>query len=192
VAAPWLYFLLMSVLGTLFFPRTLLLLISGLAFGVVLGSVIAIATAMVSAAVSFVIARYVASEWVVKWLARSPKVQRFGENIEKAGLSFILFARFLHLPFSPMNFALSLLPVSFKDYFIGSFIGLLPGSIVVVFMGDRLGCMVLDGKAQIPPQMSLTLGIAMTCLALLSLIPLLISRRKAKRIRDNADLPRPN
>jgi uncharacterized membrane protein YdjX (TVP38/TMEM64 family) len=181
--APVWYLALSTILGIFFVPRTVFLLIAGMSFGWFWGTVLGLSSAVATAILSFGFARYVASAGVRRLIEKSPKARHFSQNVESTGFNFVLFTRFLHLPFSLMNYALALLPVRFRDYVLGSAIGLLPGTLVVVYLGQGLGCLMLDGKADIPPKTAAILGLSLTMLAFLSLVPVLISRKKQKLLK---------
>ena len=49
------------------------------------------------------------------------------------------------LPFSMMNYALGLSKITFKSYVLASWIGMMPGQILYVYLGSIAGEMVLEG-----------------------------------------------
>ena len=54
-------------------------------------------------------------------------------SVEKKGFLTTLFLRFIPLfPFNGLNFALGLTRVKFKDYFLATLIGIIPGSFILV------------------------------------------------------------
>ena len=56
--------------------------------------------------------------------------------IEREGFKVVLLLRFSPLvPFNALNYALALTGVSLRDYVLGSWIGMLPGTLLYVWLG---------------------------------------------------------
>jgi uncharacterized membrane protein YdjX (TVP38/TMEM64 family) len=178
---PWIFLAAATVGGLFFFPRTLIVLIAGMIFGVGYGALLSEVSAILSALAAFYLTRFVSADIANFIVNRLPRLKRAGDTIESANFSFVLFVRFLHLPFSVVNFFLALLPISFKNYLIATAIGLLPGTVVLAFLGHQLGCELLEGKKQLPPEAMIFLAGGMLFLAALSLLPWVINRRKLSR-----------
>jgi uncharacterized membrane protein YdjX (TVP38/TMEM64 family) len=176
---PWIYFLGGTLAMVLFVPRTVVAVIAGVAFGFWPGFLLLTLTSEASAAVSFAIARHWAREPVERHLWRYAWFSRFGENVAHRAFIFVLLTRAIHLfPYAPVNYAFGLFHVRWVTYLVGTFVGLIPGSIALVYAGNTLGCALLEGKASLPPDVQTKLILSAVLLTVLSLLPLLVHRRR--------------
>lgn len=135
-----LVYIIAYVLNTVsvFPPIAPLSLTAGLAFGEVLGGVYLMLGAMIGTSLTFVIARYFGRGLIENMLKK--KFKGFDERLAKNGFLAILFLRVIPLaPYEVLNYASGLSRIKFKDYFLATFIGLIPGVVIASFFGGRLG-----------------------------------------------------
>ena len=140
--APLIFIGLQIAASLLFVPRTVLGLAAGLLFGLVWGSIWAIVGAVAGAAAGFALVRWLG------WggtLDHSPGIGRLIERAEHGGWRAVAIVRLTPLPHSLANAALALTNIRWRDYLIGSLIGMLPMTIVQVDIGAS-GNAVLQGK----------------------------------------------
>ena len=126
-------------LATIFFlPGTPLTIISGFLFGGVAGTVTVVIGASIGAGISFLIARYFGKEFTDRLLKdRFKKLYEYDEKLEANGFITTLFLRLVPLfPFNGLNFALGLTKVKFRDYILATFLGIIPGSFILVNIGS--------------------------------------------------------
>jgi uncharacterized membrane protein YdjX (TVP38/TMEM64 family) len=132
----------------LFIPGSLLTLGGGALYGVFWGSVYVVIAATLGATIAFLIGRYYARSWVAKQLQGHPKFQAIDQAVAKEGLKIVLLTRLSPLfPFNLLNYAFGITCVSLKDYVIGS-IGMIPGSVMYVYLGSLVGDIALLGMPQ--------------------------------------------
>ena len=181
LAAPVIYSLIYIVATISFVPGTVVTLLAGLAFGPYIGSALVSFSSVVGATLAFLIARYIAREPVEGFLSKQAWFGKFKGSLESSGFNFVLFVRLVPLfPFNGLNYACGLVPLKLRDYILGSFLGMLPGTIAYVYAGHAVGCAIIDSKTGLDPAIKLKLAIALGLLALLSVVPLLIKRFKKK------------
>jgi uncharacterized membrane protein YdjX (TVP38/TMEM64 family) len=126
-------FIGLQILASLFFiPRTVLGIAAGLLFGLYWGSVWAIAGAVAGAAVHFGFVRWLGGGGQ---LDATPAIGKLIERAEHGGWRAVAILRLTPLPHSVANAALALTNLSWRDYLIGSSIGMLPMTIVQVALG---------------------------------------------------------
>lgn len=122
-----------------FFPAAALLnLLGGFLFGVFEGFVIGMVASIAGSIVNFLSVRYV----IGKPLQRkcNTTFTKFNAAFKKNGVSYLLSVRFAAIfPFPIMNMLLGLTEVSLWDYTWTTFVGIIPGSLLFVFMGKQLG-----------------------------------------------------
>ena len=132
--APFLFILVYVVATVLFLPGSVLTLAGGAMFGPVIGTFCNITGATIGAAISFLISRYLASDWVSKRSAGTLK--KLITGVETEGWRFVAFVRLVPVfPFNLLNYALGLTKIRFIEYFIATFIFMLPGAIAYTYVG---------------------------------------------------------
>jgi uncharacterized membrane protein YdjX (TVP38/TMEM64 family) len=156
---------------------------AGLLFGFGWGTVINIVTNILGSALAFAIARRLGGDTIRARL--TGRWAAFDRSFNDNGFAYLMFMRLTPVfPWNPLSYALAVTRISWRDFLLATAIGGLPTTLVYSYVGAAAGEASL-GK----------LGIALTGLALLSLIPTLNKRRKAaqKAAGGDTDLtpPRP-
>jgi uncharacterized membrane protein YdjX (TVP38/TMEM64 family) len=131
-------FVAVYVLATvLFVPGAILTLGAGFAYGVVLGTPIVWAAANAGAALAFVLGRTVARDWIAARMARNPRFAAIDRAVGEQGFRIVLLTRLSPVfPFNVLNYAFGLTRVRFRDYAMGSLVGMVPGTIMYVYLGS--------------------------------------------------------
>ena len=142
--APAIFIGLQITASLLWVPRTVLGLAAGLLFGIVWGLVWAIVGATLGAAAGFGFARWMGGEGI---LDHSPRIGRLIQRAEEGGWRAVAILRLIPgPPHSAINTLLALTELSWRDYLIGSFIGMLPITFVQVEIGAS-GSAVFAGES---------------------------------------------
>jgi uncharacterized membrane protein YdjX (TVP38/TMEM64 family) len=135
---PVIYALVYAVAG-LVIPGSLITLGAGFAFGVVLGTVVVSAGSMMTAVIAFWLARTLFRGWVEARVAASPKFRAIDTAVAENGFKIVLLTRLSPVfPFTWLNYAFGLTRVRFGDYVIASWIGMLPGAVLYVYLGSTI------------------------------------------------------
>lgn len=131
-------FILLYIGATvLFVPGSLLTLGAGFIFGVVLGSIYVSIGATIGATAAFLIGRYFARDWVAKQIESRPKFRAIDSAVAKEGWKIVALLRLSPLfPFNLLNYGLGITKVSLRDYFFASWIGMLPGTVMYIYIGS--------------------------------------------------------
>ena len=123
--------------AVLLVPGSLLTLGAGFLFGLVKGTVIVSLGSTAGAAAAFLVGRSIARDWVARRLAGRPKMASIARAVETEGFKIVLLTRLSPvLPFNLLNYAFGLTAVPFKKYILASWIGMLPGTIMYVYLGS--------------------------------------------------------
>jgi uncharacterized membrane protein YdjX (TVP38/TMEM64 family) len=132
-----LLFILVYVLATvLFFPASILTIGAGFIFGVLLGTVVVSIAATAGAALAFLIARYLARDQIERHVANNPRFKRIDRAIGERGAKLVFLLRLSPLiPFNVSNYFYGLTAVKFWPYVLASWIGMLPGTLLYVYIG---------------------------------------------------------
>ena len=142
------------IIATLaFLPAAILTLGAGVIFGVIWGSLYVFVGATLGAIAAFLVGRYVARGWVKQKISSYKKFANIDQAVSKEGLKIVFLIRLSPLfPFNLLNYALGLTNVSLKDYSLASF-GMIPGTIMYVYLGYLAGDLALIGNKNQPDNM---------------------------------------
>lgn len=133
-----------------FFPGSILMTASGAAFGLGWGFATALVAACLGAALAFLVSRHVARERIERWAARKPRFAAVDQAIGEEGWKLVVLTRCCPIfPYIFQNYAYGLTRVRFRHYALGSFIGLVPATLLFVYMGSlgRTGAQAVAGHA---------------------------------------------
>ena len=118
-------------------PGSLLTLAAGFAYGPLWGLAVVSPASVAGAAVSFLLGRTVLRQRVASRLEAMPRARAIDRAVGRDGFRLVLLLRLSPLmPFSLLNYALSLSSVSFGRYVAASFLGMLPGTFLYVYLGS--------------------------------------------------------
>lgn len=155
-------FILIYVVACVFMmPGSLLTLGAGVIFGVARGFVYVSAGSTLGATAAFLVGRYLARDWVARKLENHPRFKTLDAAAAREGWRIVLLTRLSPLfPFNVLNYAFGLTRVSLKQYFLASWLGMLPGALMYVYLGSLAGDLAgLHNGVKAPPALKWTLGI---------------------------------
>jgi uncharacterized membrane protein YdjX (TVP38/TMEM64 family) len=143
------YIALYIVATIAFLPGSIITLGGGAVYGVVLGSLYVFIGACLGATAAFLIGRYLARDWVFKKIAGNEKFRKIDEAVGKEGFKIVALTRLSPVfPFNLLNYAFGVTGVSLRDYILG-FVGMIPGTIMYVYLGNLAGsCALIGTKGQ--------------------------------------------
>ncbi len=141
-AGPVIFISIYIVACVLFIPGSALTLGAGAIFGVVKGSIFVSVGSTLGATAAFLVGRYVARDWVARKIAKNAKFAAVDQAVGNEGWIIVGLTRLSPVfPFSLLNYAYGLTKVSLRDYVVASWIGMMPGTVMYVYIGSlaRLG-----------------------------------------------------
>ncbi len=120
----------------LFLPGSILTLGAGFMFGVVTGTIAVSFGSVLGASAAFWIGRTVARDWIGAKVSGNAKFAAIDDAVGRQGFKMVLLTRLTPVfPFNMLNYAFGLTKVRFVHYFFASWIGMLPGTIMYVYIG---------------------------------------------------------
>ncbi len=135
--APILFVLVYAAAAVAFVPGSLLTLAAGAIFGVVKGAALVSIASTAAAAISFLLGRFTLRNWIVKKLAHRPAFKAIDEAVGREGWKMVLLLRLSPVfPFTLLNYGLGLTSIRFWPAVLASWIGMLPGTILYVYLGS--------------------------------------------------------
>ena len=123
------------------FPPALLLTIAAGAFYDIIPATIAISLGSTLAATcAFLLGRTLARGWVEANVANRPIFKALDTAVAEGGFKIVLLTRLSPLlPFFLLNYAYGLTKVRLRDYVLASWIGMLPGTLLYIYIGSTVG-----------------------------------------------------
>lgn len=198
------YFLIYVAAISMSLPGGVILTITGgFLFGPLLGGGITVVAATVGASLLFLIAKTSFGETLAA--KAGPWLSKLREGFQENALNYLLFLRLVPaFPFWLVNLAPALLGVSLKVFFIGTLVGIIPGTFAFAYVGAGLDSIIDAAQAsyqtcldQLPtgstaentctfsinPGSLITreLLIAFAALGFVALIPVLLQKWKARK-----------
>lgn len=140
-------FALLYVAATVFFlPGAILTVGAGVVFGLVRGFVIVSLSATLGATAAFLVGRYLARAFIAGKVEGHPKFKAIDEAVAREGWKIVGLLRLSPVvPFNVLNYAFGVTRVSLRDYMIASWIGMMPGTLVYVYLGSIAGDLARAG-----------------------------------------------
>jgi uncharacterized membrane protein YdjX (TVP38/TMEM64 family) len=133
----------------LFVPGSLLTLGAGLVWGVGWGTVIVSLASTVGATAAFLVGRFLARDWVASKVEGSSRFAAIDAAVGREGWKIVGLTRLSPVfPFNVLNYAYGLTTVSLRDYFFASWIGMLPGTVMYVYIGSLAGSLANVGAGE--------------------------------------------
>lgn len=175
-AAPLIYIAVYAAATALAIPGSILTIAGGVMFGVLWGTVYTTIGANLGANAAFGIARYLGREGVER-LAGS-RLDGLDRATKNHGFRGLLTLRLIPaVPFNALNFGSGLTSIRWSTYAVATLIGIFPGTLVYTTFADAL----FVGSQEASRDALVRVLIAGALLVLLSFLPALVKRLKARR-----------
>lgn len=142
--------------GVLMVPVTLLILVTALVFDPVMAFIVAMIGSVGSAMMGYGMGEVFGSDVIQKLAGK--RIKKVSKRIAKRGIAASAVIRIIPVaPFSIINMIAGISHVRFRDYLIGTVIGMAPGIFAITVLGDRLVSMIRDPS---PANVMLFIGVA--------------------------------
>lgn len=158
----------------------------GFLFGIVWGSVYSVIGATLGSVCVFLAARMLAGDWLLRRTGKA--VRKMEAGFRRDGLSYLLVLRLVPIfPFWLVNLVPALLGIPLSTFFVGTLLGIVPGTIVYASVGNGLAAVIAAGETPDlgvlfrPHVLGPLLGLA--ALALLPVIYRRLRRQEPQRER---------
>lgn len=121
----------------LFLPGSVLTLGAGAVFGVAWGSVLVSAGSTLGATAAFLVGRYVARDAIARKIAGNARFAAIDQAVANEGWKIVGLTRLSPVfPFTLLNYAFGLTQVRLGHYLLASWIGMMPGTVMYVYLGS--------------------------------------------------------
>lgn len=135
--APVLFVLLYIISCVAMVPGSVLTLGGGAIFGLVEGSIYVSIGATLGATAAFLTGRYFTRDWVTAKIGAHPTFAALDQAVAAEGWKIVLLTRLCAIfPFFLLNYGYGLTRVSLRHYVVATWLGIIPGSTVLVYLGS--------------------------------------------------------
>jgi len=174
-----------------FIPGTIPTLAAGALFGVVTGTIYVSIGATIGALLAFLIGRRFARNWVTKRMENNPKLKAVDRAIGKEGGKIVFLLRLSPVfPFTLLNYFLGVTKVKTSAYTFASWIGMIPGTLMYVYIGSLVGDLAkiaAGGRERSNAEWAFYIG-GLVVTAIVTIFVTKIARKALDRNVDAADL----
>jgi uncharacterized membrane protein YdjX (TVP38/TMEM64 family) len=134
-------------------PGSALTLGAGAVFGAMWGAIWVSIGSTLGAFASFLIGRFLARGWVEARLRDHPRFETLDAAVGREGWKVVGLLRLSPVfPFNLLNYSLGLTRVSWKEYLVASWLGMMPGTLLYTYLGSALGMAVVSGSPAAGPR----------------------------------------
>lgn len=183
--APVVFMLIYATVVALSVPGGAVLTIAaGFLFGVFAGSIYVVFAATLGATIVFLIAKTALGDMLRA--KAGPRIRRMEEGFREDAFNYLLVLRLIPIfPFWLVNIVPAFLGVGVSTYVLGTFLGIIPGSVVFASVGNGLGAIFDAGQT---PDLGIIFEPAIIGpiigLALLALLPIAYRKYKARNTKS--------
>jgi uncharacterized membrane protein YdjX (TVP38/TMEM64 family) len=184
VAGIFIFIAVYAAATVLLAPGAILTIGAGFAFGLWKGFLAVSAGATLGAALAFLVARFIARDKIEAMAKGNDKFRKIYNAIGKQGAKLIFLLRLSPvIPFNLSNYLYGLTSVKFWPYVLASWIGMMPGTLLYVYLGTigRVGLEASKGgERQHSPLEYLFLGVGLIATIVVTVIVTRIAKRALK------------
>lgn len=169
------------LLSLLSFPVTLMIMATIVVYGPWFGGVYALVGVLLSAMTMFFLGNFLGKEFVARF--SGSLINRINQRLKESGLMAIIAFRIIPVaPFSIINLIAGVSAIRVKDFFWGTFIGILPGIVAIAMVADRF-----SKSLQQPDMTSYTALFAAVVVAIggLAFFKNWIKKRRSRKRKNN-------
>ena len=164
--------------GLLVIPVMLVITVTGIVFGPLVGGIYALAGALLSGTVTYAIGRKLGRETVRRVAGK--RLNAITRGLAKRGLLTMILVRLVPVaPFTVVNVVAGASHIGWRDFLLGTALGMLPGIVATVLFVDRLIAAVRHPGPK-------TIALLTLIAAALITTALLVHRRLAAQGTDSA------
>ncbi|MFA6411276.1 MAG: TVP38/TMEM64 family protein [Syntrophales bacterium] len=190
---PLVFFGLYIAACVLMLPGLILSLGAGAVFGVINGSLLVSLSSTAGATAAFLVGRYLARDLVARRVAGNAMFSSIDEAVASEGWKIVGLTRLSPVfPFNLLNYAFGLTRVSLRDYVLASWIGMMPGTVMYVYLGSLAGSLAElgakeGGRARSPAEWALYAVGLIATVAVTVVITRIARRALSRRMKPVAE-----
>ena len=172
--APAVFMALEALAITLFVPASIPIILAAGLFGAYWGFLYAWIGAWIGAGCAFFVGRTLGRDFIKSTIG--DRLKKYDDAIEKNGFTAVLYIRLLNMPFTPMNYGLSLTKVHFRAFFLGTGLGIMVSIFAFTFLSGMFRDAWISGKWSDLVSLKVSFAIALYIFSFF--IPLILKKIK--------------
>jgi uncharacterized membrane protein YdjX (TVP38/TMEM64 family) len=136
---PFVLMVAYALAALLLIPGSALTMGAGFVFGIVPGFLTVLVGANLGASCAFGLGRTLGRRWLERRLASDRRFQAIDQAIGRQAFKIVLLLRLSPvIPYTLINYGLSLTRVSYRDFALATLVGMLPGALMYVYLGSAV------------------------------------------------------
>lgn len=186
----YMVFVLLYVAFTVsFIPGFILTLGGGAVFGLWGGFVAVSVGSTIGAALAFLLGRGILRNKIERKIQSNQKFAAVDRAIGKQGWKIVFLTRLSPVfPFNLLNYAYGLTKIRFRDYVLASWIGMMPGTFVYVYVGSLLGDVARIFTGEKAETGTLEMALQIAGLFATFAVTVYVTRIARKALKEEAEL----
>jgi len=142
--APLLFVLIYAGVTCFLVPATFPTLLGVAVFGTHTAFLLSWIGALLGASGAFLIGRTLGRDFAASLIG--DRLRRYDEGMARNGFTTVLYLRLIQFPFTVLNYGMGLTRVHFKDYALGTGLGIIVGLYVLTHFGGALKQVWISGR----------------------------------------------
>ena len=178
------FFLLYVAVVVCLLPEFVLTLAAGAIFGLIRGTALVSIASTTGATAAFFIGRTLGRDWVSRRIETWPRFRALDRALGARGFWVVLLTRLSPaFPYNVLNYGYSITAVRARAYIVGSWLGMLPGTLLYVYAGSAAAGLsdVLAGKVHIGGSRHVLLWLGLAGTIVITLVIAHVAHRALKR-----------
>ena len=163
-------------------PGSVLTIATGAVFGLWVGTVTVSIGSTLGACAAFLVGRFFARKMVAQKVAQNAKFSAIDEAVGREGFKIVFLTRLSPIfPFNLLNYGYGLTKVPLWKYALASWGGMLPGTVMYVYVGAALGEAAIGDRSKTTGEWVLYgFGLAVTIV-----VTILVTRVARKALKES-------
>lgn len=181
---PIVYILIYLIRPLIFFPATLITLLSGFLFGPIAGIIYTVIGANGSAMLAYVVGRYFGQGVLSSEEGSTGIIQKYADRMRQNSFESILVMRLLFLPYDLVHYIAGFLRIDWRAFLLATIIGAVPGTISFVLLGSSFGTLteLLEGNVEPNP---VAIGLSVGLIVISFAISRYLRQREARKASNS-------
>jgi uncharacterized membrane protein YdjX (TVP38/TMEM64 family) len=179
------FFLIYVLFTVLFLPGFILTVGAGAIFNLWGGFITVSLASTMGASLAFLIGRFFARRAIEKKIADSRKFAAIDNAVGREGWKIVFLTRLSPVfPFNLLNYAYGLTRVKFSHYVLSSWVGMMPGTLLYVYIGAVAGDIARLALAEQPETDALQMAFRIIGLIATIIVTLYVTRIARNALRE--------
>jgi len=181
ILSPLIFILIYTILTALLFPGIILTFIGAALFGIWKGTLFSLIGATLGASICFVLSKSLGRRFIENIFENVKPYER----LESKGFKTIFILRLIPIvPYNVLNFVSGVTKIRFKDYFLASFFGMVPGTFIYTYLFATLADKVLFGEVSFRDLLQKEILIPIALFIILMIFPVIFKKKVKKILKE--------